>query len=131
MECGEVLAEVLNQPGRFFVHADVIPTPNLDGLPQNSAEVDVDEPVEARFLPRDAKRPAPESVGDPVLDPDEPDEIVDGGIDLGALAAEFLTLALDPYPRKPGSAFAPPVAPGDDGTPFARLKPTSARDEPD
>ncbi len=94
-------------------------------------EVDVDEPVEARFLPRDAKRPAPESVGDPVLDPDEPDEIVDGGIDLGALAAEFLTLALDPYPRKPGSAFAPPVAPGDDGTPFARLKPTSARDEPD
>ena len=26
-------------------------------------------------------------------------------IDLGALAAEFLALGLDPYPRKPGVAF--------------------------
>ena len=35
---------------------------------------------------------------------DPPDEIVNGRIDLGALTAEFLALALDPYPRKPGAA---------------------------
>ncbi len=34
-----------------------------------------------------------------------PDPIIDGRIDLGALAAEFLMLALDPYPRKPGVSF--------------------------
>ena len=35
-----------------------------------------------------------------------PDEIMDGQIDLGALAAEFLVLGLDPYPRKPGADFS-------------------------
>jgi hypothetical protein len=65
------------------------------------------------------------------VDPDEPDEIVDGRIDLGALASEFLTLALDPYPRKPGAAFEPPVDPDDDGSPFSGLRPSSPREEPD
>ena len=37
---------------------------------------------------------------------DPPDEIVNGRIDLGALAAEFLALGLDPYPRKPGAEAA-------------------------
>lgn len=32
----------------------------------------------------------------------------DGTIDLGELAAQSLSLALDPYPRKPGAAFTPP-----------------------
>ncbi len=36
---------------------------------------------------------------------DPPDPIIDGQIDLGALAAEFLALNLDLYPRKPGVAF--------------------------
>ncbi len=36
-------------------------------------------------------------------DEDRPDPIIDGKIDLGALAAEFLVLAVDPYPRKPGA----------------------------
>ena len=34
-----------------------------------------------------------------------PDPIIDGIIDLGAVAAEFSALALDPYPRKPGAVF--------------------------
>ncbi|CAH1661370.1 conserved hypothetical protein [Hyphomicrobiales bacterium] len=38
-------------------------------------------------------------------DADPPDEIVDGAIDLGQLAAEFLALGVDPYPRKPGAVF--------------------------
>jgi hypothetical protein len=40
---------------------------------------------------------------DPGEDP--PDPIIDGKIDLGALAAEFLILNLDVYPRKPGVSF--------------------------
>ena len=53
---------------------------------------------------------------------DPPDPIVDGKIDLGALAAEFMALALDPYPRKPGARFEP-VAEDDapDESPFAGL----------
>jgi hypothetical protein len=36
---------------------------------------------------------------------DPPDPIIDDTIDLGAVAVEFLTLARDPYPRKPGVHF--------------------------
>jgi hypothetical protein len=39
------------------------------------------------------------------LDEEAPDPLVGGMIDLGAVAAEFLTLSLDPYPRKPGASF--------------------------
>ena len=39
---------------------------------------------------------------------DEPPEpLMDGRLDLGALATEFLILGIDPYPRKPGAEFAP------------------------
>lgn len=39
---------------------------------------------------------------------DPPDPIIDGRIDLGALTAEALALALDPYPKKPGVEFEAP-----------------------
>lgn len=41
------------------------------------------------------------------LRPEEeaPDPIMNGIIDIGAIAAEFTALALDPYPRKPGATF--------------------------
>jgi uncharacterized metal-binding protein YceD (DUF177 family) len=35
-------------------------------------------------------------------DPDPPEAIVDGMIDLGELLTQQLALALDPHPRKPG-----------------------------
>lgn len=41
---------------------------------------------------------------------DGPDPIIDGRIDLGALAEEFLVLSLDPYPRKPGVEFDDSIA---------------------
>ena len=56
---------------------------------------------------------------------DPPDLIADGKIDLGALAAEFLILNLDVYPRKPGVAFdAADVCrePRDENSPFAVLR---------
>jgi uncharacterized metal-binding protein YceD (DUF177 family) len=54
---------------------------------------------------------------------DEPPEpLVNGVIDLSAVATEFLILGLDPYPRKAGVAFTQPNP--DDGAahPFAALE---------
>jgi hypothetical protein len=54
---------------------------------------------------------------------DPPEPIVNGAIDLGALAMEFLMLGLDPYPRKEGAVFEPVIAPVDPADhPFAALK---------
>lgn len=51
----------------------------------------------------------------------EPEPLVGGGVDLGALATEFLIVGLDPYPRKPGAVFEPPQELEKDGGPFAAL----------
>lgn len=52
---------------------------------------------------------------------DPPEPIVDGVIDLGAVTLEFLALALDPYPRKPGVSFDEAPAPVERESPFAAL----------
>lgn len=52
---------------------------------------------------------------------DEPEPLIDGTVDLGALATEFLVLGLDPYPRKPGAVFQPPHDVTPDPGPFAAL----------
>ncbi len=51
----------------------------------------------------------------------DPEPLVGGIVDLGALATEFLILGLDPYPRKPGAVFEPPQQSERDGGPFAAL----------
>jgi len=53
--------------------------------------------------------------------PDPPDPIVDGAVDLGALACEFLALGLDPYPRKPGAAFDGHSEDAEPASPFSAL----------
>ena len=60
---------------------------------------------ERLFAPADSLKPAADPGEDEAewLDPDAEDPadpITDGRIDLGAVAAEELALALDPYPRK-------------------------------
>ncbi len=75
----------------------------------------VSEEVDVDFADQDA------FAGTPAEDADIPDPIVNGRIDLGSLAAEFLALGLDPYPRKPGVAFEPPADAGEE-TPFAALQ---------
>ena len=85
----------------------------------------VDEPVDVRFAPEaeedSARRTARETLTLSLAGEDDPDPVVDGRIDLGALTAEFFALGLDPYPRKPGAEFAalPESAPTD--SPFAAL----------
>jgi hypothetical protein len=61
-------------------------------------------------------------------DRDPPDPIENGAIDLGALAAEFFALGLDPYPRKPGAEFAAVSDPQDVAErPFDVLKKLTGR----
>jgi uncharacterized metal-binding protein YceD (DUF177 family) len=67
----------------------------------------VDEDVDVRFAPPkadDRKSSAEqEALTLSLAEEDEPDPVIDGKIDLGALTAEFFALGLDPYPRKPGA----------------------------
>ena len=109
--------------GHIRAHVTQICTVSLD--PFDSA---IDEPVDLTFMPQKGieawlSRHKAASKDEPGLDDeDPPDEIIDGCIDLGQIAAEFLSLALDPYPRKPGVAFdAEAYAPEKDESPFAAL----------
>jgi uncharacterized metal-binding protein YceD (DUF177 family) len=85
----------------------------------------VDEPVEIVFAPPakavPARRGVVEEVNLDLAAEDPPDTIIDGVVDLGALAAEFLALGLDPYPRKPGAELAAPAPERGADSPFAAL----------
>ncbi len=63
--------------------------------------------VSMRFAQPSADQPVGGEIADVDLDhlDDMPDPIVDNTIDLGAVVLEFLVLACDPYPRKPGVNF--------------------------
>lgn len=88
------------------VHAEVTQTCVVTLEPFDAT---LDEPVDVRFAasPRELhERRA--AGGESAAEEESPDPIIDGKIDLGALAAEFLVLGLDPWPRKPGAEFAKP-----------------------
>jgi len=51
-----------------------------------------------------------------------PEPLVDGKLDLGAIATEFLLLGIDPYPRKAGVEFAPVIVDDGSAKPFAALE---------
>jgi uncharacterized metal-binding protein YceD (DUF177 family) len=80
------------------------------------------EPIELAFVLPRADEPTDET--EEALDPgaeDEPEPLVDGIADLAAAATEFLLLAIDPYPRKPGAVFEPPKVDDSGAHPFAAL----------
>jgi uncharacterized metal-binding protein YceD (DUF177 family) len=54
-------------------------------------------------------------------DEEPPEALVDGTVDLGALAIEFLILGIDPYPRKPGAVFEDVSVGEATSNPFAAL----------
>jgi hypothetical protein len=94
---------------------------------ETDIEVDFGEDTPAQNLARPGYGLEPEKTGSPPISAqsDAPDPIVDGFIDLGALATEFLVLSLDPYPRKPGVRFEDLGYTGDQAdsvSPFAALK---------
>jgi len=76
----------------------------------------VDEDIDLLFLPG---APEPVAVGD--AEKNVPEPLLDGRVDLGAIATEFLVLGIDPYPRKEGATFDAPEADDDTPHPFAAL----------
>jgi uncharacterized metal-binding protein YceD (DUF177 family) len=74
----------------------------------------IDEKVDLLFVP--GVKPRAEGETD-----DLPEPLINGRIDLGAIATEFLVLGIDPYPRKPGVAFEGPTPETNGAHPFAAL----------
>jgi uncharacterized metal-binding protein YceD (DUF177 family) len=82
----------------------------------------IEEVIDLTFAPPPAGRgeAAPDIQAE--IDGREPPEpLVGGKVDLGAIATEFMLLAVDPYPRKPDAVFEPPAIPDDRGQAFAAL----------
>jgi hypothetical protein len=86
---------------------------------------DVEEAIDLVFAPPSAIKRDGEGAGAEERNPaeswSEPEPLIGGTVDLGALATEFLILGLDPYPRKPGAVFQPPGEASSDEGPFAAL----------
>jgi uncharacterized metal-binding protein YceD (DUF177 family) len=83
-------------------------------------ENEIREAVDLVFVPGAATLASEvEDIVPGVEEPPEP--LVDGTVDLGALAIEFLILGIDPYPRKPGAVFADVSVGEATSNPFAAL----------
>ena len=80
-------------------------------------ESGVQETVDLVFAPAEgeAETGSPRRKGDP------PEPLENGVVDLGAVAAEFLILGIDPYPRKPGAEFERAETQEEAQHPFAAL----------
>lgn len=85
-------------------------------------ETVIDEPIDVDFaLPADGLVDAQGAEPRHKADDEAPEPLTGNTIDLGAIAAEFLVLAIDPYPRKEGAEFAPPAVEKEGHYPFAAL----------
>jgi hypothetical protein len=91
---------------------------------------EVEEDIDLVFLPPPLAKPQPdpfETSGRTsqqawsIEGQSEPEPLIGGVVDLGALATEFLFLGLDPYPRKPGAEFQRQQDVGPQQGPFSVL----------
>lgn len=86
-------------------------------------ENDVAEVIDLVFAPAAvAKKSKGENSKTTRSNDDGPEPLIDGVIDLGAVATEFLLLGVDPYPRKEGAKFAAPKSDESASHPFAVLE---------
>ena len=92
-------------------------------------ESTVDEVVDLVFLPEAPVVPDPAGL-QAVDAADPPETLQNGMVDLGAVAAEFLLLGIDPYPRKSGAVFDAPPAGDPSSNPFAALAALKKGDNP-
>lgn len=108
--------------GRVRAEAEQICGITLEPLP-----VQIDQSFVVNLIEDAAIANDPSTEVEVTLDDDAPDVIEDGRIDLGQYAVEQLSLALDPFPRKPGAEFVQPEEPAEI-SPFAVLKQLRAAD---
>lgn len=86
-------------------------------------ECAIEEAVDLEFAPQAGEvEPGPKSARKRKRDDDPPEPLIGETLDLGALAAEFLILGIDPYPRKSGAQFAAPKVEEGGEHPFAVLE---------
>lgn len=87
-----------------------------------------------RVLPAGSENAPQEDTAEELeLDPeaDDPPDVLEGDtLDLGGYVVEHLSLELDPFPRKPGATFEPPVETGS-LSPFAALRVLKKDDAPE
>lgn len=133
------LAKDFGIPGIPSLTALVILTPGRGGTVHVTGKVDavvtqtcvvtleafdtrVAEEIDVTFAPAEKLPEIRPGAEIDVSELDLPDPIIDGSIDAGAVAAEFLALGLDPYPRKPDAQFEGLAEPGpEEASPFAAL----------
>lgn len=96
--------------GRLSASATQTCVVTLEPIP-----AEIDASVDATFAPSHGSAEAPDTE-----DEDPPEPIVNGMADIGAVVSEFLTLNLDPYPRKAGVAFTSDEE-DEKASPFAAL----------
>jgi uncharacterized metal-binding protein YceD (DUF177 family) len=123
LELPSLKAEVNVQPGlggawavSGRLRAEVVQAciVTLDPVPQS-----IDETFDLRFA-AGAKASAD--------DPDAPEPLEGDTIDIGAIVADHLSLALDPFPRAPGATYEPAPEPADaKPNPFAALEQLKGR----
>lgn len=105
-----VSLEPFEQQLRAPVSLSFAPLAHAEAPPPRGRSKRGNPPIEA--APRSTS-PRTISVEGPDGGEDEPDPLVDGRIDLGAVAVEFMNLARNPYPKKPDVHF-PDVVANDD-----------------
>ena len=69
-------------------------------------ENEVEEPVDLVFVPGGGSETVARE--EEITARDLPEPLVNGTVDLGAIATEFLVIGIDPYPRKAGAVFTAP-----------------------
>ena len=94
---------------------------------------EVEETVDLVFVPQQAapmrgRRSKTDETEPRDVKWDDPEPLIGGVVDLGALATEFLIVGLDPYPRKPGAVFEPPLDHKPEAGPFAALAKLKGQD---
>ena len=85
-------------------------------------ENDLDEPIHVLFAPRLEVAAKDDGADRRAGDEEPPEPLIEGKVDLGAVATEFLLLGIDPYPRKAGAEFAAVKTADDSARPFAALE---------
>lgn len=86
-------------------------------------ENDVSEHIDLVFAPaREEGVGAKPLAGGAEGNEEPPELLVDGRLDLGAIATEFLLLGIDPYPRKAGAEFNTTATGDPSAKPFAALE---------